>query len=170
VRTIGVIADTHGLLRPEAVAALQGSELILHAGDVGDPTILEALERIAPVFAVHGNTDYGQLRDALPRTVVVDLGASDGRVVEGTEVLTQRGPLAYVHHGDRELELDPGAAGIAMVVSGHTHEPLEETRGGVLYLNPGSAGPRRFKLPVTVAKVRVQDDGTLRAEIVDLGL
>jgi len=169
VRTIGVISDTHGQLRPEAEKALRGSDLILHAGDVGDPAILEALERISPVFAVHGNTDHGALRATLPRSVVVDLGARDGRIGEGPGAAGPTGPLAYVHHGDRELELDPEAAGIALVVSGHTHEPLTERRGRVLYLNPGSAGPQRFSLPVTVATVRVEEDGSLRAEIVDIG-
>jgi hypothetical protein len=168
VRTIGVLSDTHGELRPEAEKALRGSDLILHAGDVGDPAILEALERIAPVFAVHGNTDYGTLRATLPGSVVVDLGAPDGRVQAGPGAAEPRGPLAYVHHGDRELELDPGAAGIALVVSGHTHEPLLERSGRVLYLNPGSAGPRRFSLPVTVASVQVDEDGSLRAEIVEI--
>ena len=168
MRTIGVISDTHGTLRPEAVEALHGSDLILHAGDVGDSAILEALERIAPVFAVFGNTDYGALRAALPRSVVVDLGAVDGRVGGGAGGAAPAGPLAYVHHGDRELELDPEAAGMALVVSGHTHEPLIERRDGVLYLNPGSAGPKRFTLPVTVAKVRVQAEGSLDAEILEI--
>ena len=163
-----MISDTHGRLRPEAEEALRGSDLILHAGDVGDPAILEALGRIAPVFAVHGNTDFGVLRAALPRSVVVDLGAPDGRVAEGSGARPPTGPLAYVHHGDRELELDPEAAGIAVVVSGHTHKPLNERWGPVLYLNPGSAGPRRFTLPVTVARVKVGDDGTLAAEIVEI--
>jgi len=168
VRTIGVISDTHGQLRPEAVQALQGSELILHAGDVGDPAILEELERIAPVFAVHGNTDSGPLRSELPRSVVVDLGSPDGRIGPGPDAPAPVGPLAYVYHGDRELELDSEAAGIALVVSGHTHKPLNEKWGSVLYLNPGSAGPRRFSLPVTVAKVQLGDDGRMSAEIVEI--
>ena len=163
MRIIGVISDTHGLLRPEALAALAGSELILHAGDVGDVRILDELGRIAPVHAVYGNTDWGELRQRLPRTAVVDLESEDGTVAPAPV-----GPLAYVHHGDRELELDPAAAGIAMVVSGHTHRPLVETRDGALYLNPGSAGPRRFALPATVARVRVGDGGKLEAEIVAL--
>jgi uncharacterized protein len=163
VRIIGVISDTHGQLRPEAVAALEGSGLILHAGDVGDVRILEELARIAPVHAVHGNTDWGELRRALPRTAMVDLGSEDGADVPAPSRL-----LAYLHHGDRELDLDPAAAGIALVVSGHTHRPLMERRGGVLYLNPGSAGPRRFTLPATVARVRVGDRGELQAEIVAL--
>ncbi len=179
MRTIGVISDTHGLLRPEALAALEGSALILHAGDVGDPRILDDLAKIAPVHAVRGNTDGGELRDRLPRSVVVDLAAADGRVVaadphggDGPDRAGAGGrpvgPLAYVHHGDHGLDLDPAAAGIALVVSGHTHRPLVEERGGVLYLNPGSAGPRRFALPATVARVAVAADGSLRAEIVAL--
>jgi len=185
-RNIGVISDTHGLLRPAAVAALQGSGLILHAGDVGDLRILAELGRIAPVHAVYGNTDWGEVRGSLPRTRLVDLGARDGRVAESAvregagscadrsahalnPVPTPAGPLAYVHHGDRELDLDPPAAGIALVVSGHTHRPLVEERGGVLYLNPGSAGPGRSGLPATIARVMLTDDGGLRAEIVPLG-
>lgn len=175
MRIIGVISDTHGLLRPEALAALEGSALILHAGDVGRLGILEALARIAPVHAVYGNTDFGEVRGGLPRTRVVDLGSEDGRVsgTQGgtagpTPSATPAGPLAYVHHGDRELDLDPGAAGIALVVSGHTHRPLVEERGGVLYLNPGSAGPRRFTLPATVARLQVGEGGKLRADIVAL--
>jgi putative phosphoesterase len=152
VRTIGVISDTHGLLRPEAVVALEGSALILHAGDVGNARVLEGLREIAPVHAVRGNTDGGELRGMLPATAVVDLGS---------------GSLAYLLHGDRELDLDPPAAGIVLVVRGHTHVPSVERRGGVLYLNPGSAGPRRFRLPVTVARVRVEEGG-LNAEIVEL--
>jgi hypothetical protein len=186
VRTIGVISDTHGLLRPEALAALDGSALILHAGDVGQLGILEELARIAPVHAVFGNTDFGEVRRALPRTRVVDLESKDGMMApahdgdaEGPVGSTgpgdapapvQRSPglLAFVHHGDRELDLDPAAAGIALVVSGHTHRSLVEERGGVLWLNPGSAGPRRFTLPATVARVRVGDGGKLSADIVAL--
>lgn len=176
MRIIGVISDTHGLLRPEAVAALEGSELILHAGDVGDLRILDELGRIAPVHAVHGNTDGSEVRGRLPRTVEVDLGSPDERVAAGAvpdagsgrSSSTPGGPLAYVHHGDQELELDPAAAGIAMVVSGHTHRPLVHERDGVLYLNPGSAGPRRFALASTVARVRVGDAGKLEAEVVAL--
>lgn len=170
MRVIGVISDTHGQLRPEALSALEGSDLILHAGDVGDPAILEALGRLAPVHAVYGNTDYGALRTSLPRTALVDLGSEDGRIGAAGPI----GPLAYVHHGDAELDLEPGSAGIALVVSGHTHRPLVEEREGVLYLNPGSAGPRRFTLPVTVARVRVGEQavagegGVLQVELVPL--
>ncbi len=159
MRVIGVISDTHGLLRSEALAALEGSALILHAGDVGRLSILDELARIAPVHAVYGNTDFGEVRRALPRTRVVDLGSEDG---------TTAGALAWVHHGDRELDVDPAAVGVALVVSGHTHRPLVEERGGVLLLNPGSAGPKRLSLPATVARVCVDDSGMLHAEIVVL--
>jgi putative phosphoesterase len=163
VRIIGVISDTHGLLRAEATHALEGSDLILHAGDVGDPGILERLGEIAPVHAVQGNTDTGELRRTLPATAMVDLAAEDGRPGDaGSE-----GPLAYVIHDLLELDLDPAAAGIALVVSGHTHRPEIEERAGVVYLNPGAAGPRRFTLPVTVAKV-VLADGRMEAEILEI--
>jgi putative phosphoesterase len=152
VRIIGIISDTHGLLRPEAVAALEGSALILHAGDVGNVRVLEGLREIAPVHAVRGNTDGGEVRKMLPTTTVVDLGS---------------GRLAYLMHGDEELDLDPAAAGIALVARGHTHLPRVDRLGGVLYLNPGSAGPRRFRLPVTVARVKMEPGG-LSAEIVEL--
>ncbi len=163
MRTIGVISDTHGLLRPEAIHALEGSHLILHAGDVGDPAILERLGEIAPVHAVHGNTDGGDLRRTLPATAMVDLAAEDGRPSDAGP----KGPFAYILHDLQDLDLDPAAAGIGMVVSGHTHAPLAEERDGVLYLNPGSAGPRRFTLPVTVAKV-VLADGRVEAEILEI--
>jgi len=163
MRTIGVISDTHGLLRPEALDALRGSELIIHAGDVGHATILRQLAEIAPVRAIRGNTDGGTA-GPLPDTEVVDLGAKDG---VPTEPLS--GPLAYVLHDVERLDVDPREAGIQLVVSGHTHRPLVQERDGVLYLNPGSAGPRRFDLPVTVAHLFVEDAGNLRAEIVTLG-
>ena len=163
MRTIGVISDTHGLLREEAVEALKGSELILHAGDVGDESILERLGEIAPVHAVHGNTDGGDLRQLLPPTTLVDLAAEDGRVAEAGAP----GLLAYVLHDLADLDVDPVAAEIAMVVTGHTHEPSAEERNGVLYLNPGSAGPRRFRLPVTVAKVVIRG-GKVEAEFLEI--
>lgn len=166
-RIVGVISDTHGVLRPEAKAALSGSALILHAGDVGDPRILEDLERIAPVHAVHGNTDWGELRRRLPGWTVVDLGAEDGRVAERPKSREAAPMLAYMTHDLEDLDLDPAAAGFRLVVTGHTHRPLIQHRDGVCYLNPGSAGPRRFHLPVTVARVKVEDGG-LRAEIVEL--
>ena len=136
---IGVISDTHGLLRPEAVGALKGSELIIHAGDVGAPEILEALRRIAPVVAVRGNVDTAPWARILPLTEVVEAGGS----------------LLYVLHQVDHLDLDPGSAGFAAVICGHSHKPSAEIRRGVLFLNPGSAGPRRFSLPVTLVRLRL---------------
>jgi putative phosphoesterase len=138
---VGVISDTHGLLRPEALAALHGVDHILHAGDVGDSDVLEALRGIAPITAIRGNVDiYGTCAE-LPATEMVELG----------------GAFFYLVHSVHDLDLNPAAAGVAAVVSGHSHQPAIETRNGVLYLNPGSAGPRRFELPVTVALVRVEN-------------
>jgi uncharacterized protein len=135
--SVGVISDTHGLLRPEALAALKGSRYILHAGDIGDPGVLEGLARIAPVTAVRGNNDTG----------------SWARRLSLTEDLTVAGKRIHLLHDLSELDVDPAAAGYHVVVTGHSHRPGEEIRDGVLYLNPGSAGPRRFKLPVTVARL-----------------
>ncbi len=148
---IGVISDTHGLLRPQAVKALKGVELIIHAGDVGGPEVLEPLGRIAPVHAVRGNTDRGDFGQSLPQTQVVEVG----------------GLQLYVLHELFTLDLDPAAAGFAAVIFGHSHRPHQERKDGVLYLNPGSAGPRRFTLPVTLALLRVQDNG-LSAEFIEL--
>jgi len=148
---VGVISDTHGLLRPEALAALRGSELIIHAGDVGGPEVLDALRRVAPVVAVRGNNDRGEWAEALPE-------------FEATEV---NGAFVYVLHDLKELDVAPAAAGFRVVVSGHSHKPLAEERRGVLYLNPGSAGPRRFKLPVTLARMKVSVDD-VSAEIINL--
>ena len=136
---IGLISDTHGLLRPQALLALEGSELILHAGDVGKPEILEALKKIAPVFAVRGNVDTEPWAQALPETEVVE-----------TEAAT-----IYVLHDVHALDLNPSAAGFHIVLSGHSHKPLQTEKGGVLFLNPGSAGPRRFDLPVTIARLEL---------------
>ena len=155
MRTIGVISDTHGLLREDALHALAGSDLIIHAGDVGKPEILERLSEIAPVRAVYGNTDWGELREVLPATDVVDLGTPE--------------PLAYVLHIFDTLDLDLGASGFRVVIFGHTHQPLIRELEGVLYLNPGSAGPRRPDLPVTVARLTVEGEA-VRAEIVDLAV
>lgn len=162
MRIIGVISDTHGLLREEALEALAGSELILHAGDVGDSAILKRLEQIAPVWAVRGNTDWGELGDRLPETAVVDLSHPDGSVSTGA-----RGPMAYLLHQLDHLDLDPSASGFAVVVYGHTHRPAIEVREGVLYLNPGAAGHRRFRLPVTVGRLTVAG-GAAKAEIIQL--
>ena len=138
---IGVISDTHGLLRPEAVAALRGVEHILHAGDVGDIAILDALREIAPVTAIRGNVDVSGACAKLPATDVVELG----------------GKLFYLVHSVHDLDINPVAAGVAMVVSGHSHKASVQMRDGVIYFNPGSAGPRRFSLPVTVGFVAVED-------------
>ena len=151
--TVGVISDTHGLPRPEAVEALAGADFIVHAGDIGSPEVLEGLSRIGPVTAVRGNNDKGSWAQALPITEVLEVGAS----------------LLYVVHELEALDLDPSAAGFQAVITGHSHRPSAETRDGVLFLNPGSAGPRRFKLPVAVARIEV-DGSTLRHEIVELAV
>lgn len=148
---VGVVSDTHGLLRPEAVAALKDSELIIHAGDVGDPGILERLRAIAPTFAVRGNVDTAPWATALPLT----------------EVVQTAGLQMYVLHNLADLDLDPKAAGFAAVISGHTHRPIAERRNDVLYLNPGSAGPRRFTLPIAVARLQVEGS-RLSHEIIEL--
>ena len=132
---IGLISDTHGLLRPEALQALRGSDLILHAGDVGDPSILQALSNIAPVIAVRGNIDTGDWAKSLPETAIAEAG----------------GVHIYVLHDCKALDLDPKASAFHVVVSGHSHQHSRGERNGVLYINPGSAGPRRFRLPITVA-------------------
>ena len=148
---IGVISDTHGLLRPQALAALEGVELIIHAGDIGNSKILRALARIAPVHAVRGNSDRGDWAADLPYTRVVEVG----------------GVHLYVLHELFCLDLDPAAAGLAAVIFGHSHRPHLERKNGVLYLNPGSAGPRRFTLPVTMALLQVQKNGLI-CEFVEL--
>ena len=136
-RRIGLISDTHGLLREEALKALGGSDLIIHAGDVGDSKILEALREIAPVVAVRGNVDTAEWAKSLPETAAVEAGAVN----------------IYVLHDSNALDLDPRAAGFQIVVSGHSHKPGQTERKGVMYINPGSAGPRRFTLPITVARL-----------------
>jgi putative phosphoesterase len=148
---IGLISDTHGLLREEALRALEGSELIIHAGDVGKPEILSALEALAPVVAVRGNIDRGAWASKLPVTAVAEAGAAN----------------VYVTHDVHELDLDPAAAGFHIVISGHSHQPAREERGGVLYINPGSAGPRRFRLPVTVARLDLSQK-PWKADLIDL--
>jgi len=148
---IGVISDTHGLLRPEALAALQGSDRIIHAGDIGDPTILDRLAEIAPVTAVRGNVDREAWAKSIAETELLDLG----------------GASIYILHILENLDLQPKAAGIQAVIYGHSHVPKQELKDGVLYFNPGSAGPRRFQLPVTVGKLIV-DAGKIRSEIIQL--
>ncbi len=133
---LGLISDTHGLLRPEAIDALRGSHLIIHAVDIGNPEILPRLRAIAPVVAVRGNVDHGQWAAELPATAVAEAG--DVQI--------------YVLHDVEDLSVNPVAAGYDIVVSGHSHQPEQEVRKGVLYINPGSAGRRRFRLPVTVAR------------------
>jgi uncharacterized protein len=149
--SIGVISDTHGLLRPEAVAALRGVDYILHAGDVGDAAILAALREIAPLTAIRGNVDVSGVCGQLPATEVVVLG----------------GCLFYLVHALQDIDINPRAAGIAAVIYGHSHRPDVDQRDGVLYLNPGSAGPRRFSLPVTLARVNAVD-GKVHARIVNV--
>ncbi|HEX8632625.1 MAG TPA: metallophosphoesterase family protein [Pyrinomonadaceae bacterium] len=149
---VGVISDTHGLMRPAALAALAGTELIIHAGDIGRPEVLDALRAIAPtVVAVRGNNDREAWARHLPETDIVTLGAV----------------RLYLLHALQELTLDPAASGFDVVVSGHSHRPSAARRDGVLYLNPGSAGARRFKLPVTVARLSVRGR-SCRARIVEL--
>lgn len=150
---VGVIADTHGLLRPEALDALAGSAHILHAGDVGDPDILARLQAIAPVTAIRGNIDRRGPCSELPETEMVELA----------------GTLLFMVHAIQDLDITPQAAGVRVVVSGHSHKPDVATREGVLYLNPGSAGPRRFSLPCTIALLTLKD-GDPEAEIVRLNI
>jgi putative phosphoesterase len=150
-RVVGVISDTHGMLRPQALRALQEADDIVHAGDIGSLDILALLGKIGRVYAVRGNMDNGPWADHLPRCEVADIG----------------GTRLYVLHDLGRLDLDPAAAGFRAVITGHTHRPLIEERNGVLYLNPGSAGPRRFNLPTTVARLHLRADG-LEAEITEL--
>jgi putative phosphoesterase len=136
---VGVISDTHGLLRPEALAFLRGSDFIVHAGDIGDAEVIKALRALAPVTVVRGNNDTSAWAEGIAETELLQVG----------EV------FIYVLHNLAELDLDPVAAGFQVVVSGHSHHPLVERRDGVLYVNPGSAGPRRFKLPIAVAELQI---------------
>lgn len=136
---VGLISDTHGLLRPEAVTFLRGSDFIVHAGDIGDAKVLEKLGNLAPITVVRGNNDKGPWADSIAET----------------EVLRVNDVSIYVLHDLAELDLDPVAAGFRVVVFGHSHRPLSETREGVLYINPGSAGPRRFKLPISVGELQI---------------
>jgi putative phosphoesterase len=148
---IGVISDTHGLLRPEAVAALRGSDYIIHAGDIGDPTILGKLAEIAPVTAIRGNVDREAWAKKIPSTNLLEIG----------------GVSIYILHNLAELDLKPEAAGFDVVVYGHSHVAKQETKTEVLYFNPGSAGPKRFRLPVTVGRLLLKN-GQVSAEIVEI--
>ena len=149
--SIGLISDTHGLVRSEALAALRGSDLIIHAGDVGKPEIIDQLRTVAPVVAVRGNIDKGDWASQLPETTVVEAGPA----------------VIYVIHDIGQLDLDPAAAGFNVVVSGHSHKPRQTERNGVIYVNPGSAGPRRFRLPITVARL---DFGSLPGSVAFIDL
>ena len=151
VPVLGIISDTHGLLRPAALEALRGSDRILHAGDVGDPEILDALAKIAPVTAIRGNVDIEPWADVLSETEVVE--------VEGVSI--------YMLHNLGQLDLKPEASGFRVVVYGHSHRPKIEEKNGVLYFNPGSAGPRRFNLPVSVGRITIES-GKVVPEIVKL--
>ncbi|WP_263143766.1 metallophosphoesterase family protein [Pseudomonas sp. RIT-PI-AD] len=148
---IGLIADTHGLLRPSALEALRGSDHILHAGDIGGPRILEALRELAPLSVVRGNNDRDAWADAIPERLRLDW----------------EGVALYALHDLKALDLDPRAAGIGVVISGHSHKPRLDWRDGVLYLNPGSAGPRRFSLPIGVARLTLER-GQAHAELIEL--
>ena len=148
---IGLIADTHNLLRPEALAALQGVAHLIHAGDIGGPHILADLERIAPLSVVRGNNDQDSRADAIPERLTLRFGAI----------------ALHVLHDLKQLDIDPAAQGIDVVIAGHSHKPLHEKRNGVLYLNPGSAGPRRFKLPIGVGILHIED-GRARAKLITL--
>jgi putative phosphoesterase len=148
---IGLISDTHGLLRPEALDFLAGSDHIVHGGDIGNPEILDRLAAIAPLTVVRGNNDAATWANAIPETARLELG----------------GVSVYVIHDVKELGIDPGAAGVRVVVSGHSHKPACRECGGVLYVNPGSAGRRRFTLPIAAGELLVED-GRVTARLVTL--
>lgn len=148
---VGIISDTHGLMRAEAIEALENVDLILHAGDIGNLQVLKSLRAIAPVIAVRGNIDKDEWAQKLPDWEVVEVGAL----------------YIYMLHDVKEIELSPAAAGFQVVVSGHSHKPLVEEREGVLFINPGSAGPRRFKLPVSVARLQISGESA-SAQVVEL--
>ena len=149
---IGVIADTHGLLRPEVLDLFREVALIIHAGDIGTPDVLNAMREAAPVRAVRGNVDKGAWAEALPETEVVECSGS----------------FIYLLHDLKTLDLDPNTAGMQVVISGHSHQPAVSYNNGVLYLNPGSAGPKRFKLPITAALLRIEESGIIAPELITL--
>ena len=148
---VGIISDTHGLLRPEAVQALRGAQAIIHAGDVGHEEILYGLKKIAPLTVIRGNIDTSAWASKLPATNALEIA--------GTSI--------YVLHNIDELDLDPAAAGFSAVIFGHSHRPLMEDRKGVLFFNPGSAGPRRFSLPISLGRLTIED-GKLTPELIEL--
>ncbi|HYR45143.1 MAG TPA: metallophosphoesterase family protein [Terriglobia bacterium] len=150
-KLIGVISDTHGLLRPEVAEVFTGVNLIIHAGDIGTADVIEELKSIAPVIAVRGNNDKGSWASAIPETEVAEIG----------------GVRAYILHDLKEIGVSPAASRFQVVISGHSHRPLIETRDEVLFLNPGSAGPRRFKLPVSVARLTIEGS-VVNAKIIEL--
>lgn len=150
---IGIISDTHGLLRPEAIAALEGSDLILHAGDIGNPEVLMALNQIAPVVAVRGNNDRGEWAESIAER----------------EMVQREHVSIYLLHIIQELDFNPVTQNVQIVISGHSHKPSISERAGVLFINPGSAGPRRFKLPITVARLQILGKA-VQAEIIDLAV
>ncbi|GLZ24908.1 metallophosphoesterase family protein [Stutzerimonas sp. Brlt_13] len=148
---IGLISDTHGLLRPEAVAALQGCAQIIHAGDIGKPQVLDGLRVIAPLEAIRGNIDTADWAQVLPERLDLRIG----------------GLTLHVLHDLKQLDIDPLAAGVDVVIAGHSHKPKVERRDGVLYVNPGSAGPRRFSLPISLALLEL-NDGQAQVELISL--
>jgi putative phosphoesterase len=148
---IAVVSDTHGLLRPEVFKHLNGVDRIIHAGDIGAPNILEKLQALAPVDAVRGNNDKGEWAEAIPETLLLEI----------------RGHTVHVLHDLNQIDLSPSAAGIAVVISGHSHKPVVEEHDGVLFINPGSLGPRRFRLPIALAKLYITAE-SVRAEIIEL--
>lgn len=151
LKLLGVISDTHGLVRPQALDALAGVDLILHAGDIGNQQVLDTLNQIAPVVAVRGNNDKGDWATSIPDWEVVEVGRIS----------------IYMLHDVKEIDISPAGAGFHVIVSGHSHRPSVEERRGVLYVNPGSAGPRRFKLPISLAHLTVSGD-KVQANIVEL--
>ena len=153
VEVVGLISDTHGLVRPQALDALRGVDLVIHAGDIGKPEVVEALMRIAPITVIKGNNDRGAWAKKLPDTTILSVG----------------GVRLFLIHDVHDLDFDPFERGIAAVISGHSHKPSIIKRDGVLFVNPGSAGPRRFKLPVVVGKLRIAD-GKLKAVIIELDI
>jgi len=150
---VGVISDTHGLLRPQALELLRGSGHIIHAGDIGAPEIVPALEQVAPVTAIRGNIDKQDWARRFPETEVVELA----------------GVPIYIIHDAQALDLNPKAAGFVAVISGHSHRPHQQLKDGVLYFNPGSAGPRRFKLPVTLGRLEIAQ-GNVKGEILNIAI